>query len=74
MAGEGVMAGVADLFLMFPAKGYHGLFIEMKAGKGRQTERQADFERRAEAIGYRYEVARNTDEFMKIIRGYMGCL
>ena len=30
MKGEGVTAGVADLLLLLPSKGYHGLCIEMK--------------------------------------------
>ena len=39
----GVKRGVSDLCLPFPRGGYHGLYIEMKYGKNRLTEDQAQF-------------------------------
>lgn len=36
----GVQAGVPDLFLPVPRGAYHGLFIEMKAPKGRTSNAQ----------------------------------
>lgn len=35
MKAEGTMKGVADLLLLFPAKRFHGLCIEMKTPTGR---------------------------------------
>lgn len=39
----GVKAGVADLFLPCPKGIYSGMYIEMKFGSNRQTERQKEF-------------------------------
>lgn len=40
---QGVKAGVPDLFLPYASKGYHGLFIEMKAlRKGAKTSEEQD--------------------------------
>ncbi len=57
-ARMGVMAGVADIPFLFPS----GLeFVELKAGKGPQTQSQKDFESRVGAMGYRYTVITFTD-------------
>lgn len=79
MKGTGTLAGVADLFLMRPAiigtegnwQLVHGLFIEMKAGPGKQTDKQKEFEEKAKAAGYAYELCRSIDEFQKIIKNYI---
>ena len=36
----GVKSGVPDLMLPIPAKGYHGLFVEMKTAHGKLSENQ----------------------------------
>lgn len=43
LKAEGVMAGVADLFLMVGGVSTHGLFIEMKTTIGNQSPAQKDF-------------------------------
>ena len=72
LKAEGVLAGVSDLFLMKPSNGYHGLFIEMKAGKGKQTDNQIEFEKMAKKEGYDYRIARSLPDFQNIIEGYLG--
>lgn len=37
LKAEGVLAGVADLFVAKATAQHHGLYIEMKTAKGRQT-------------------------------------
>ncbi len=52
MKAEGVKAGVPDIFLACPRDGYHGLFIEMKAGKNRTTKNQNEWIQRLLGAGY----------------------
>ena len=48
----GVKGGVPDLMLPIPANGYHGLFIEMKAQKGRLSNEQKKWIDCLNAFGY----------------------
>ena len=41
LKAEGTVSGVADLQILKAKKGYNGLFIEMKYGKGKQSENQS---------------------------------
>ena len=81
MKAEGQKAGVPDLSLMYPAKGYHGLFIEMKKSevgkkgqliaKGKPSEHQV---KRMEALrkaGYKCELCYSVEEFKNIIKDYL---
>lgn len=74
MKGEGVLAGVADLFLMHANFRYNGLFIEMKTPDGRQSESQKDFEQNAHERGYCYKICRTFDEFRDVVITYMAAL
>lgn len=40
MKAAGVRAGVSDLFLAYPMQDRHGLWIELKVGKGKPTRDQ----------------------------------
>ena len=50
---EGVKAGVPDLFLPVPKNDYHGLYIEMKAGKNKPTQNQCWWAEQLQYQGYR---------------------
>lgn len=67
----GTRAGFPDLFLMYPANGWHGLFIEMKSPKGTQQLTQKEWQELAEGVGYKYELCRDFESFMRIIQGYI---
>ena len=71
LKAEGVMPGVADLFLAHASCGLHGLFIEMKDTKGRQSDSQKAFEEKALAAGYGYVVCRSFEEFQDEIQQYI---
>ena len=68
---EGVLAGVSDLFLMIPAGGYHGLFLEMKAKGGRVSDAQKAFIQSALDMGYQAQVAFGFSEAQIVIQNYL---
>lgn len=70
MVAEGIVRGVADLLFLYPSQGYHGLCIEMKTAKGRQSDYQKQWQTAVESVGYKYVVCRSQDEFRQIIKDY----
>ncbi|MCM1093748.1 MAG: VRR-NUC domain-containing protein [Lachnospiraceae bacterium] len=68
----GTKAGFPDIAIYIPASGYHGLFIEMKTSKGRQTDTQKEWQELLSQQGYKYEVCRGFDEFRHIVNKYLN--
>ena len=50
---QGVKAGVPDLHLPVARGGYHGLYIELKVGKNKQTDLQKQWQHDLQAQGYK---------------------
>ena len=71
LKGQGVVAGVSDLILLVPNRGYFALCIEMKFGKGKQTENQKEWQKAVEKEKYKYVICRSIDEFISEINNYM---
>ena len=71
MKAEGMLAGVADLFLMKPSKTHHGLFIEMKSKTGKLTDQQKYFLEQAKAQGYATCVCFSFEEAQAVITNYL---
>lgn len=71
LRAEGVVAGVADLFLAMPAEGAHGLFIEMKTPAGRLSDAQTVFRDSVRAQGYAYCIVRSLEAFQSTIKAYL---
>jgi hypothetical protein len=63
----GLMAGVADLIVLFPNGKL--MFVELKTDTGKQSEKQIDFENRVKNLGFEYHLIRSIDEFKIIING-----
>lgn len=65
LRAEGVKAGVPDVFLPFPAKGKHGLYIEFKKPgteklkQGGLSDEQVTFAEFLISSGYEYKVVYN---------------
>jgi hypothetical protein len=72
LKAEGVLAGVADLLLLVPNTKYHGLCIEMKTAKGRQSTTQKQWERAVTMQGYKYIVCRSFTDFVRQINEYLS--
>ena len=71
LKAEGLVAGVADLFLSIPSGQYHGLYLEAKTEKGRQSDSQKAFEASVLAAGFGYAIFRSESEFIKIVTKYL---
>lgn len=68
---EGVVAGVSDLILLVPSKGYHGLCIEMKTQTGTHRQRQVEWQHEVERVGYRYVLCRSIESFIAQVNDYL---
>ena len=72
LKAEGVRAGVPDLFLAVPVGPYGGLWLELKAAKGRPSEAQKVMMHLLEASGYAVCVAQGWDAASVAIEKYLG--
>lgn len=71
LKAEGVRRGVSDLFVALPAAGRAGLYIEMKAGRGRLTPEQKKWIAESRALGYAACCCRSLDEALEAWRSYV---
>jgi len=72
LKAEGVLAGVPDLFIATARNGYHGLFIEMKAGKNKPTPEQTAVMLDLHAESYKCAVCWSVEEFKATVDDYLG--
>jgi len=69
---EGVVAGVADLILLVPCKGYSALLIEMKTAKGRLSDTQKLWRKDITSKDeYRYVECHSFEDFRKAVKEYL---
>lgn len=61
---SGVLAGVSDLIVLKNGKSY---FVELKDYKGKQSDKQKEFENIVTLQGFKYFLVRSLDEFKKIV-------
>lgn len=71
LKSEGVTAGIPDLFLAEGRHGFHGLFIEMKAGRNTATPAQKEMMVRLYRAGYSCVVCRSFEEFQIEVMKYL---
>jgi len=72
MKAMGRRAGTADMFLAVPKLLCHGLFIEFKTSKGKQTPVQIAFQNCVIWEGYNYQIITSFDEFKSLIETYLS--
>ena len=68
---QGVKAGVPDICLPVARGGYHGLYIEMKAGKNKPSENQKEWMAMLNFQGYLAVVCYGWEEASKVIERYL---
>lgn len=65
----GMLSGVSDLILVF----LNGvIFIECKAPRGKQSVEQTNFQKRVEALGFKYFIVRDLEEIKNIINNELN--
>lgn len=67
----GVRKGFPDFSFYIPTPYYHGLHIELKYGKNKQSEEQKYYEQMLTKYGYQYVVCKSEEEFIKGINQYI---
>lgn len=73
MKAEGVKKGVPDLMLPVAARGFHGLFIEMKdEDGGRMSRAQKEWQVNLMAEGYLHVVCHGWDSARESLLWYLG--
>lgn len=68
---QGVRAGVPDLVFPVAKRGYHGLFIELKYGSNKPTEKQLEWIRLLAGNGYKAVVCYGSEQAIQEIDWYM---
>lgn len=68
---QGVKAGVSDLKVPCMRGGFGGLYIEMKYGDNKLTEKQAEFLEDMQKEGYKTAVCYTADEAIEVIEKYL---
>jgi len=71
LKAEGVKSGVLDIFLPYPIRPHHGLFIEMKIKPKKPTDNQIKFARQMRMQGYKTALCYTWEEGREAIRRYL---
>ena len=69
---QGVKPGVCDIFLPVARRLYHGIYIELKAAKGRLTPAQKEWLTAVSREGYYATMCRGTDEAIALLTWYLA--
>ena len=71
LKAEGVKSGIPDIFFAAAKGKYHGLFLEMKAGKNKPTRQQQDMMQMLWKQGYMCAVAYGWEQARDITMDYL---
>lgn len=69
---EGVKAGVPDIFIAYPQKSFHGLFMELKTERGRPTKQQLQWLERLGSKGYMAMLSKGLDALIETTEAYFS--
>jgi hypothetical protein len=68
MIATGLMSGVSDLIVVMPSR---IVFVECKDATGRQSDRQKEFERLVNDLGYTYILVRSLEQYKDKIKQWI---
>lgn len=68
---NGVCAGVSDLILLVPKKGYGCLCIELKTPVGVSSPEQRAWGKAVESVGQKYVVCKSVKDFIREVNSYL---
>ena len=71
-AGATESAGIPDMFLPVAINPFHGLYIELKAKKGRVSTKQREWQKRLRANGYASEICFGADKAIETLQQYLS--
>ena len=69
---QGVLSGVADIVILLPAQGFHGLLIELKKAGGSPSAEQKTFLHVATDNGYLAVVVNDMETLQETIDSYLN--
>jgi len=74
LKAEGLTPGICDLFLPYPARDYHGFYLELKrpGNAAGVREGQKEFMAYCDKVGYLAQVFDNADDAIAAIKWYLG--
>lgn len=71
LKAEGVLSGIPDLCLPLAKSGFHGLYMELKTGKGHVGHEQWEILERLHTNGYFVRVVNSVGVAVEIIWNYL---
>lgn len=72
LTAEGVLKGVPDLHIPAAKQGFHGLYIEMKAGTNKPKPHQITVMEKLSNEGYKCAVCWTFDQFKAVVDNYFN--
>ena len=70
-AGVKESAGIPDLCLPIAVEPFYGLYIELKAPKGRVSPKQKDWQKALRQQGYASEIVFGADRAIELLHQYL---
>lgn len=68
---QGLRAGVPDICLAYPSGKYHALYIELKVGKNKPSDKQKEWIKNLNAVGNKAVVCYGAEEARVAIMRYI---
>ncbi|WP_455674766.1 VRR-NUC domain-containing protein [Phocaeicola sp.] len=68
---QGVKAGVSDVIVLIPKKGFASLCLEFKIKTGKQSDHQIEFQKQAESCRSKYVIVRSAMQAIEELKKYL---